>query len=330
MPSSRGQPARREEAVAVRDHHHPVGDGPVVGVGPEVLADALDQVGPPRTSGIHRALRVGPHDLDGRVLALQVTADPADRAPRADAGDQMGDAARRLAPDLRPGRQLVGPGIVRVGVLVGHERPRRGLHQAPGDRVVRVRMGGLDGRGAHHHFGTVRPQERHLLVGDLVRHGEHAAVAAPGGHDGEPDPGVTRRRLDDRAAPPELPFLLRRFDHEQRRPVFDAPPGVEHLQLGEQLGRYVPPDAVQAHQRGVTDQPEQRLGGLDRRTRVGQRFHRDPRRNLERLVAVGHDRQAGPVKLAGHVRHVVPAGRGVRPDHAHRSGDVGAQVRHGA
>ena len=63
------------------------------------------------------------------------------------------------------------------------------------------------------------------------------------------------------------PSALGRLDHGQGGSVLDAAARVQELELGEQLRRQVPPDAVQAHQRRVADQLEQRAGGLDRRAR---------------------------------------------------------------
>ena len=79
-----------------------VADRPVVVVGPEVLADALDQVRPAGAAGVDRALGSAPIDLDPPVgHLLEVPAGAADRAAGADAGDEVGDPAVGLPPDLR-------------------------------------------------------------------------------------------------------------------------------------------------------------------------------------------------------------------------------------
>ena len=96
-----GQPARREERVLVGDRHVAVDDRRVVGLGPEVLADALDEVRVDLLVGVDRADRVGADDLDRRVLLLQVARRAGDRAARADADDEVGDRAAALAPQLR-------------------------------------------------------------------------------------------------------------------------------------------------------------------------------------------------------------------------------------
>ena len=112
-------PAGGEEALLVGD-----GDDLVVELGlprrrEEVLADALDEVRPARAAGEHRTLGVGGDDPDVRVLRLEVAGGAGDRAARAGTGDEVGDPPGGLAPQLGPGRQLVGARVGRVGVLVG-------------------------------------------------------------------------------------------------------------------------------------------------------------------------------------------------------------------
>ncbi len=107
------EPPGGEERVPVAHHHHPVDHRRVVGPGPEVLADALDQVGPAAAARVHRALGVGADDLDGRVAGPSGSPpDAGDGAAGADAGHEVGDPARRLLPDLRAGRGLVGGRVV--------------------------------------------------------------------------------------------------------------------------------------------------------------------------------------------------------------------------
>src|SRR6478735_1992465 len=97
-----GQPAGERERVGVGDLDDPVRDVAVVALGPEVLADALDEVGAAGAPGVHGPGRVGADHLDVGVLLLEVAADAADRAAGAHARDEVGDPPLRLAPDLRP------------------------------------------------------------------------------------------------------------------------------------------------------------------------------------------------------------------------------------
>ena len=256
-----GHPAGGEEALLVADRDDVVVEVRVPRGREEVLADALHEVRAPRPAREHRALGVGGDDLDGRVLGLQVAGDPGDRAARAGPGDEVGDAPGRLGPQLGPGGLLVGQRVGRVGVLVGPERVALG-RQALGDRVVALRVLGGDGDRAHDDLGPVGLEQRDLLRSDLVGHHEHAAVAALGSDDGEADPGVAARRLDDRAARLQQPVALGRQDHLQRRAVLGRAAGVRGLHLhGQHAGDPLDlTDPAEPHERGVADQVEHRLG----------------------------------------------------------------------
>ena len=100
-PSSLRHPAGGEKGVGVAHFDHAIDERRVEGRRPEVFSDTLDEVRPPRPAGVHRTRRVGADDLDVRVLRLQVARDSGDRAAGADAGDEVGDLAVGLPPDLR-------------------------------------------------------------------------------------------------------------------------------------------------------------------------------------------------------------------------------------
>ena len=223
--------AGHQERRLVADRDDPVDDRRVVGLGPEVLADALDQVRPPRSTRVHRAFGVGADDLHARVLRLEVAADAGDRAARAESRDEVGDPAGGLAPDLGPGRVDVRLRVRGVRVLVRTERAGDLADEPLGRRVVRLRILGRDRDRAHHDLGAVRAQERDLLGRDLVGHDEHALVAALRGDDGEPDTGVARCGLDDRAARLQQTGALGGVDHRDRGTVLDAAAWVRRLEL---------------------------------------------------------------------------------------------------
>ena len=187
-------------------------------------------------------------------------------------------------------------------------------------------MARVDSRRAHHHLGAVGPQECHLLGGDLVGHGEDAAVAAAGGDDGQPDPGVARGGLDDRSSRPEESVAFGRVDHGHGGTVLDAAAGVEELEFGQQLAGEVASDPIESDERGVADEVQQRIGRLDGRTRVTDRGDVDGRTDRQGDVAQHLDRETGPVQLAGSAGQPSPALVAVGCDHADRAGDVGAQV----
>src|SRR5690606_23759385 len=113
------QPPGHVERVLVGHRDDLVADGPVVGLGPDVLADALDEVGTAGAPGVHRALGVGADDLHPAAGdLLEVPAGAADRPAGADARHEVRDAPLGLLPDLRPGGLVVRPRVLRVGVLV--------------------------------------------------------------------------------------------------------------------------------------------------------------------------------------------------------------------
>src|SRR5690606_8472982 len=60
--------ARHSERVRVAHGDDLVGHGRVVGAGPEVLADALDEVGAPVATGVHRAGGVRADDVDASTV----------------------------------------------------------------------------------------------------------------------------------------------------------------------------------------------------------------------------------------------------------------------
>src|ERR687897_263893 len=98
-------------------------------LGPEVLADPLHPVRVDRPTGVDRTLRVRTHHLDGRVLLLEILADPTDRAPGADTGDEVGHAAAALPPQLPPGRSAPSRSAASIIASEG-----RSLTEPPGLR----------------------------------------------------------------------------------------------------------------------------------------------------------------------------------------------------
>ena len=252
---------RGHEALAIGDLDELVDHLAVERARPEVLADALDLVRRD-LAAVDRPLRVGADHANRGVLLLQVLADPGDRAAGADAGDERGDPAVGLPPDLRARRPVVGLGVARVEVLVRLKSPGNLPGQAVGDRVIRLRGLTLDVGGADHHLGAVRAQQADLLRRHLVGHDEDHLVALDRRGHGEPVAGVARRRLDDRASGPEQAAALGVLEHGQADPVLDAATGVELLELGEHKRPEPLGDLAQPDQRGVADQVEDALDVL--------------------------------------------------------------------
>src|SRR5215208_8536829 len=77
----------------------------------------------------------------------------------ADSDDEVGEAARGLAPQLRPGRLVVRLRVGRVAVLVRLERSGDLLGQAVRDAVVRLRRLRRDVGRSDHDLGSVGAQQ---------------------------------------------------------------------------------------------------------------------------------------------------------------------------
>ena len=183
-----------------------------------------------------RALGVGADDEQVGLLLLEVARGAGDRAARADGEDERVDLPTGLLPELGPGRLVVRLRVGQVRVLVGLERARDLLGEPVRDRVVALGRVRRDRGRADDDLGAVGAQKRTLLLGNLVRHDEDAAVALERGRDGEADAGVPARGLDDRPARRELSVPLGLLDH--RRPIrsFTLPPGFRNSSLARSVG----------------------------------------------------------------------------------------------
>ena len=263
-PLLAGDPAGHAERVAVRDPHVPVDERGVEGRRPEVLTDALGQVGV-HVARVQRALGIGADDEQLRTALLQEARRAGDRATGPDADDEGVDRPVGLAPDLRPGGLVVGGRVLRIEVLVGLEGARDLLGEAVGDAIVGLGGLGGDGGGGDHDLGAVRPQERDLLLAHLVRHHEDALVTADRRGDREPVAGVARRRLDDRPTRAQEPLAFGGLDHPQADPVLHAPAGVQHLELGQDRRPDASRDLVEPDQRRVAHRVQERVEYLHAR-----------------------------------------------------------------
>ncbi len=258
---------RGEEGVGVAHLDNPIDDGRIEGGRPEVLADSFGEIRTTGATGVHGTRRVGPDDLHVAILRLQEPPDTGNRPAGADARAEVSHAAVRLLPNLRTGGLLVRERVRGIRILVGPERARRLAHQSLGRRVVRARVFGRDGGRAHHHLGSIRAQQRDLLVTHLVAHHEDAAVAALRRHDRESRAGVPRGRLDDRAARLQESVALGRVDHRDRDAILDTAARIRRFELGDERALHAvrSRDSRQAYERGATDEMENRIGGVDRR-----------------------------------------------------------------
>ena len=225
--------------------------------GIEVLAHALDEVRVHVLSrGVDRAFGVGTDDEHVGVLLLEVARSAGDRPARPDGDDERVDLAPGLLPDLRTGGLVVRPGVELVRVLVGLVRTRDLLGEPVGHRVVALRRLWRDRVRADDDLGSVRPQQRDLLLAHLVGHDEDAAVALQRGGDREAGAGVAGGGLDDRAARFQLSLPLGSLDHRDPDPVLHGPAGVEVLELGDDGARVLGNQPLEADERGVADEVE--------------------------------------------------------------------------
>ena len=206
--------------------------------------------------GVDRALGVGADDEHLRPALLQVAADAADRAARADGDDDRVELAAGLLPDLGAGRAVVRLRVGHVRVLVGLEAAGDLLGQPGGDGVVALGRVRLDGRRRDDHLGAVGPQHRDLLLAHLVGHHEDAAVALLRRRDREAGARVAGGGLDDRAARRSSPSRSAASIIADADPVLVRAARVQVLELREQLRRDAAADAVEPNDRRVADEVE--------------------------------------------------------------------------
>src|SRR6202044_911407 len=136
-----------------------VGPRRVVGRGPEILADTFHQIRSAGAAGVHRPLRVGTDDLHppfGHIL--EIAAPARDRPAGTDPGDEVGDLAVGVGPDLRAGGFVVAGRALRVGVLIGFPGAVDLANQPVGDAVVTAGVFRWHRRRAHHDLGAVGAQ----------------------------------------------------------------------------------------------------------------------------------------------------------------------------
>ena len=76
-------------------------------------------------------------------------------------------------------------------------------------------------------------QKETALQRDGVGHGENALIATSGCNPGEGDTHIAASRLGNDATGPQKPQRLGLTDHLQGDTVFDAPPRIQHFELGQ-------------------------------------------------------------------------------------------------
>src|SRR5262249_47999052 len=111
------------EGVLVADANYLVEDLQVNVAGDEIFAYTFDLVGLRHVPGVYRPFRIYTDDFDVGILLFEIAGGTRYSAARTDPGHEVSYLAVRCLPDLRTCRQIVGLWIVRVGELVGLERP---------------------------------------------------------------------------------------------------------------------------------------------------------------------------------------------------------------
>ena len=113
----------------------------------------------------------------------------------------------------------------------------------------------------------------HLLAGDCVLgHDDHGAIAERIGDQREPDAGIARGPLDDRAAGLEHAARLGIAHDPQRRAVLDRGAGVGEFALAPDFAARRRARPLEEDERGVADQVER--AGKCRRRGCGHRLRK--------------------------------------------------------
>src|SRR5690606_9663461 len=235
---------------------HLVVDLGVEDLGHEVRAEALDLVRTRLAAVEDRRLGgLDRDDLHARLALLEHLPHTRDGPARADARDEDVDLAVGVLPDLLGRRRAVDRGVRLVRELPREDRARALGGDALGglDRATHtLRAGGQD------ELGTVGTQESPALLRHRLGHRQDDLVAARGTHEGERDPGVAARRLDDRPAWGQLAGGLRGVDDRDTDAVLDRARRVVELELRGDRRADALRESVDAHERRAADE----LGGV--------------------------------------------------------------------
>ena len=184
------------------------------------------------------------------LLLLEVARHAAERAARARRADERVDAAVGLVPDLRAGGGVVRVAIRGVVELVAADGALDFRGNARRELLVVVVVGVRDGLDDLH-LGAERAQQRRLLGRLVVRHHDHAAIAAGIAEVREADAGVAGRALDQRAAGLEQPPALEVLEDAAGGAVLHRAAGVQELGLAEDLAAGLVAEACARRMSGV-------------------------------------------------------------------------------
>src|SRR5258708_6532423 len=254
------QPARDDKTFLIIDLDDVVQNFQIHGRGEEIFADAfhdvrlgldglpgLDELVVERTVGVHA------NNFDVGIFFLQVFSRAANGAAGAHAADEVRDLAFAVFPNLGTGGAVVRLGIHRVVVLIRIIRIGNLASEFFRYRIVAPGIFRLDGGGANDDFGAESFQEINFFFGLLVRGGKNTLVTANRRDQRQAHAGVAGSAFYNRAAGLEQAFLLGFIDHADADAIFHGAAGIGEFRLDVNLRLQAPIDAVQAHQRGVTN-----------------------------------------------------------------------------
>jgi hypothetical protein len=215
-----------------------------------------------------------------RAPLAQTPARPDERAARAEAGDEMGEAFIRLLDDLGARRLVVRAPVRRVVVLVrveiaigvGVVNPAR---LADGAVAAFHRIG-------QHHLGAVGAQQSRSFGRHVARQAEAHAIARAGGEHGVGNAGVAGRGVEQHPARYEGAAPLAVEHHGQRRAVLHRSAGIRRLELGVQLDTRLRLEAAQPDERRAPDE----RGNRRVRQRDGRGWCRHNKKARGRLVPI--------------------------------------------
>ena len=192
-------------------------------------------------------------------MFLQRAADAHQRAPGSQARHEDIDV-RNGIQDLRARRRFMGQRVGLISILIEHPVARLVGRHALGHLDGAIRTPATIGRND---FGAERPQQLPPLIADVLRHDSREPIALDLADHRQRDAGVAAGWLDQRVAGGNAASALGFFDHEEGDAVFDAPRGVEALDLGEDANIGLGTEALELDRWRVADGVED---GLVQRT----------------------------------------------------------------
>jgi hypothetical protein len=187
--------------------------------------------------GENRARGVGQHDLDLGCDAGEISRDTGERAAGADAADDGIEVVIHLLPDFWRRGLLVRAGIGRIAELVDVEGVGRLARETLRQVTIVFRMSLADIRAGQHHLGAHGPEVKDLLLAHLVGNDEEQPITFLRRHQREPEPGVARRCLDQRAAGRQPAVTLGRLDEIEPDAILDRAAGILILELEKKPAR---------------------------------------------------------------------------------------------